>query len=287
MVSQGTYLGYALYDATRGSTWPFIFIAGFLFAHLRDRYTWASYSANKLKNVIAPYVLIVSALLALGIANPFHSEPPLQHFLLGYPAARPLWFIPMIALFFAGFPFYRTLCKFPRTLLALTAGAFLFSSLAGRPDSDAGPLSNFLYFQSAWLFGIAWRVHREKFDAFISRYHALIILALVVGINVGMGLNPFAERGQIFMWAPLTTILVVAMRNETPLDPLWTWLASRSFGIFFLHGIVTDRLPGLVGTSVNGVAALIFGIALTAACGLAVDGVRMLTGNRSRLLVGA
>lgn len=287
LVSIETRLGLALLSATRGATWPFLFISGFLFAHLRERYTWASFSRSKLQNVIAPYVVVVSLLLIFGLSNPNLSKEPLQHYLLGFPAAGPLWFVPMIVLFFAAFPFYRALCKFPRTLLAVTAGSFALAALAGRPLSEEGPLPNFLYFQSAWLFGLAWRVHRDRFDAFMSKYYALIIMALVAGINIGMGNSPLLPRGQIFMWAPLTALLVVAMRNETPLDHLWAWLASRSFGIFFLHGIATQHLPDLIGTSVNGFVALAIGIALTLACGVAVDGLRMVAGRRSRLLVGA
>lgn len=287
MVSRDTALGSALYDATRGATWPFVFIAGFLFAHLRERYTWASYSISKVQNVIAPYVLIVSLLLITGLSNPIYSSPPLEHYLLGYPASRPLWFIPMICLFYLGFPFYRSLCKFPLTLLAVTAVSFVIAAAMGRPQFNTGPLPSFLYFQSAWLFGMAWQVHREAFDAFMSRYYALIVLAFAVGINVGMGDGAFAQRGQIFMWAPFTALLVPAMKTDTPLDPVWSWLASRSFGIFFLHGIVTDQLFARLPHDQNALVLVVFGVSLTFACGLIVDGARMIAGRRSRLLVGA
>lgn len=287
LVSTDTKLGLALHSAVRGATWPFLFIAGFLFAHLRDRYTWASFSRSKLQNVIAPYVVVVSLLLIFGLSNPLLNKAPLQHYLLGFPAARPLWFVPMIVLFFAAFPFYRSLCKFPRTLLAVTAGSFVLAALAGRPFSEEGPLPNFLYFQSAWLFGMAWNVRRERFDAFVSRYQVLLIMALVAGINMGMGNSPFAQRGQIFMWAPFTALLMQAMRTETPLDPIWSWLATRSFGIFFLHGVVTDQMYFRMSHDHNAVAVVLFSIGLTFACGVLVDGVKRLAGKRSRLLVGA
>lgn len=287
VVAKGTVLGSALYEATRGATWPFVFIAGFLFAHLRERYSWAGYTKSKVQNVITPYVIIVTLLLVSGLSNPKVSLAPAQHYLLGYPASAPMWFIPMIVLFYIGFPFYRSLCKFPRTLLAATAISFAVAAAMGRPHFNAGPLLNFLYFQSAWLFGMAWQVHREAFDTFVSRYYALIILAFAIGINISAGDDAFAQRGQIFMWAPFTTLLVPAMKTDTPLDPIWSWLASRSFGIFFLHGIATDQMIVAIGGTNNAILALVFGAGLTFACGLVVDGIKKIAGNRSRLLVGA
>jgi peptidoglycan/LPS O-acetylase OafA/YrhL len=288
-LSKDTLLGGAFYTATRGATWPFVFIAGYLFAHLCDRYTYETYLRGKLQNVIAPYLIIVSLIVIAGLARTEFTGPLefWKYYSLGYTAASPLWFIPMIILIYLGFPCYRALCNSHRLLLVVTGCAIILAMSSGRPSFDAGPLPNFVYFQSAFLFGLSWRVHQELFDALIEKYYPIIILLFVFGINVGMGpVAPFG-RGQIFALLPMTILLVAAMRADSPLNRIWEWLADRSFGIFFLHGVVTDQLNARFGRDNDAFLALIGGVALTFACGLLVSLVRHFAGPRSRLIVGA
>lgn len=289
ILSKDTVLGSAFYTATRGATWPFVFIAGYLFAHLRERYTFKSYLYGKLQTVIAPFLIIVSLIVIFGLARIDYASPTefWKYYALGYGAASPLWFIPMITLIYLGFPLYRALCDQPRLLLVLTACALFLAVAIGRPLFNEGPLSNFNFFQSAFLFGLAWRVHQDRFDSLINTYYPVIILMFIFGVNIGMGPSAPFNRGQILALLPMTVLLVPAMRAESPLNGVWEWLANRSFGIFFLHGVVTDQLVAHLGRGQNPLVALVGGVVLTFACGYAVSLVRYLAGSRSRLLVGA
>jgi fucose 4-O-acetylase-like acetyltransferase len=289
ILAQETPLGDALCTSVKGATWPFVFIAGYLFAHLRNRYGYGEYLGKKLSSVIAPYCIIVSLIVLAGLPRVEIVDPwnAWRYYTLGYPAATPLWFVPMIALTYLLQPLYRALCERPRLLLWLTALSVLFSALIERPSFDAGPIPNFAYFQSAFLFGLSWRVHQGRFDAFVADHYPLVILLLIVGVNVGMGETAVFRHGQIFAYLPLTMLLVPAMRAASALNPMWEWLASRSFGIFFLHGIVVDLLLAHSGRDQNPVLVMLGGIALTYACGVAVSAIRHLAGPRSRLLVGA
>lgn len=288
-LSKDTELGQALYTATRGATWMFVFIAGFLFAHLRERYSYTSYLVGKLHNVIAPYAIIVSLIVILGLARvaPRSSLDFWQYYALGHTAASPLWFIPMIILIYLGFPIYRYLCRSPPVLTAATGCAVLYAALSPRPFFDAGPFANLLFFQSAFLFGLFWRIHQETCERLVREYYPFIVMALAVGILIGKGPSAVFARGQMFAILPMTVLLLSAMRFDSPLNRVWEWFSSRSFGIFFLHGPVTNQLSNHLGREHNALLVLLGGLALIFLCGIVVSAIRQFAGNRSRLLVGA
>lgn len=64
-----TGVGHVLHTLARGSTWMFVFVAGYLMAHLRDRYGYWGYLRRKLRNVISPYIVVVSLALAFGVTR--------------------------------------------------------------------------------------------------------------------------------------------------------------------------------------------------------------------------
>lgn len=290
MTSYQSSAGRAVLYGTLGATWTFVFIAGYLTAHLREQYTYRTYLESKLRNVLLPYLVVASLIIASGLSvDPIDSIAELATaFLLGAPISGPLWFVPMIALFFIGFPFYRAICNYPRTLLAVAALALGFAGMLGRPEPSEGPLINFMYFQSAFLFGLAWRVFREEFHVFVARYRVVIVIALVIGAaSLGEAGGTYVFERVTFSVVPLTMLLMHYLLEESPLDPVWAWLATRSFGIFFLHGLFSDHLPDILGKDHNVFVGLALGLTVTAVCGLAVSLVRRLAGRRSRLLVGS
>lgn len=267
-------VGDALSWITRGGTWPFLFVAGFLMAHLAHRYDFLSYLKGKAKNVIAPYVLVVSLILVIGLES---SDVPIwDYYLRGFPAVGPLWFVPLLAVFYLLFPIYS---KIPTRLSPALAAASLALAIWMERPSHEGPLIwPFIYFQSAYLCGIAWAANSEKFDRLAQQF-SIPLLALLVFVIA-------FKAGEWYSMPLATAVILPLLRSDSPLDPTWNWLGERSFGIFFLHGLVTAPLSEHYGGYLKGWAALLVAVILLAVCGLIIDCVRKIAGKHSRLLVG-
>ena len=280
-VTGNTRAGEAVWHATQGQTWPFVFIAGFLFAHLHRRYDYTRYVQSKLRNVIAPYVVVVSVILALGVA--LHPGQLLgMYYLTGHLAATPLWFVPMIAIFYLAFPIYNWLARQPRLLFGVAVVAMAASLFSGRPQWNGPVFDAFLFYQSAYLAGMAWRVWYERGEPLL-RAAAPLLIVLVAAVAA---YDP-PEEYQLFFVAPLTGLMLLLMKAETRLDPLWNWLAVRSFGIFFLHGIFTDQMVMHWGREMPVAIALAACIFVAFLCGAIVSLVQLVVGERSRYIVGA
>ena len=111
----GGYLYYFVGDAT---TW-FVFISGYLFYYLEvNNFKYADYLWKKLKYVILPYLILSIPVIFFWISisqNLLYGLTPLKFMLwsllAGGIAVGPMWFIPMIALFFIFTPVFR--CPVP------------------------------------------------------------------------------------------------------------------------------------------------------------------------------
>lgn len=279
-ISSETVLGSAISIATRGATWPFLFIAGFLMAHLNGRYGYATYLRKKASAVIAPYVLVVSLILIAGLAD--QDGDVFAAYLYGYPAAAPLWFVPVMIVFYLAYPLYSRLCAFPRATAALAVTSLAVMFWMGRPPTYGGIWPNVLFFQSAYLSGITYRLYSKQLDCWLKTAAPL----LIVWIVTCAAFRPVIGS-QALLVIPVSALFLVVLREETVLAPLLDWLAVRSFGIFFPHGIVTDRLPDFLGHSVNALSALLFATALVALSGITVEAIRKIAGNKSRQIIGA
>lgn len=287
--SKETMLGHAAYGAIRGATWPFVFIAGYLMAHLAHRYSVAGYLTKKVQGVIIPYIAVATITILLGLTRvPVERLSDIPAFILeGHQIATPLWFIPMIAVFYIGFPLYRAMLRYPKMLAVIAALMYVVSIIAGRPKFDAGPLANFTFFQSAWMAGMVWRVYRDKIDEVLPAYYPFIFMFLMAASIYSANGPDEVRHAQVLMMLPLSILLLPMLRADSAMNPVWEWLASRSFGIFFLHGVVTNAIVQAYGRDLPLWQTLPLGIALTFACGYTVSLLRQGFGTRSRYLVGA
>lgn len=280
--SRHSTFGHATWATLAGGTWPFVFISGYLTAHLSANTSILSYWRKKFVNVVIPYFVIVSTALAVGLKR--NDANLWEYYLLGWPAAGPLWFIPMILLFFAAFPLYRYLIRRPIVVLFAAATFAALSITTGRTQFDDGPHLNFIVFQAPFLMGMACCLYRDQFDRFMINFFPIVILLLMVGAVLATGEN--IARFEMLPMMALTAILVIALKRESLLNKYWEWLAQRSFGIFFIHGFFTDLQRQTLGDDLPLWLTLPFGIALLIGTGLLVDLVGKFAGKRSRLIVG-
>jgi peptidoglycan/LPS O-acetylase OafA/YrhL len=140
----------------------FLFIAGFLFQYLRPKYQYKKYLKGKIKYVVIPYILVsIPAILSclLGqheILNTFDrlvgSLDVWQKILFYYLTGRhlgPLWFIPMICIFYIIAPFLIWLESRIYSVPVILLLAIVVPILLPRA---AGTFNNL--FQSTHLLGV-------------------------------------------------------------------------------------------------------------------------------------
>jgi peptidoglycan/LPS O-acetylase OafA/YrhL len=247
----------------------FVFISGYLFWHLKDRFEYISYMENKFKNVVSPYifillpVLVLSAFLNLGtvdinITKLFSENGLFWHLLMGGTNLNtPLWFIPMIILFFITSPIFIQIgnSKYFNLILCL---AISFSILSFRPDLGKYPLYSYFHFLGVYLLGI----FMKKNELYIFKYSKNISIAsfiafiafIAIDINFGffgehrhffapffsdvmsinyIGLNQIQKIFGVLFF--LSVLFYIENKYKNIEFPMLDKLAKYSFGIFFVH----------------------------------------------------
>lgn len=283
----------------------FLLISGYLFQHLMGRYAYGRYLTRKLRVVITPYLIVSAPAIAiylLGLKThpwlppSFFDQPPLTvtfSFLATGAHLGPLWFIPMMALFYLAAPALAWIDKAPgRYALALPA-AFALSLLIPRPLHDANAVQAFGHFAFAYLLGMAASRFSGLWLPRVSA-HAHLCVAVSVAlfaVSLAPGLSLAAH---LVLKLPLClALLALFHRHGAWRAPALTHLATISFGLYFVHGYIVGFARMLVDRlgyhhHPAGLAALLLAYAIVLASSVAiVDGLRAIFGARSRMLIGA
>lgn len=150
----------------------FTLISGYLFWHLRKRHSYADFMAGKTKNVIVPYLLVLTPAIAFYAAigkidGGFISI--VREYLVGGGVLAPLWFIPVIVLIFLSTP--AIVFSADRPWYPVVVFAFVFISLTSfRPYHHDDPIYMLLHLYGVFLLG----VYLKQKEVFL-RNNALII----------------------------------------------------------------------------------------------------------------
>lgn len=276
----------------------FIFIAGFLFQYLLPRFGYLHYLKKKCLYVVLPY-LIVSApfiyLYAIGSKEHYFVDitpfttPEIVVFMLFTGAhLEPLWFIPMICIFYLFAPFFRFVDEHPR-LYALFPVFLVVALYTGRPDYSLGPVQNFIFFLPAYMFGMMVCHFREKLLPFLAK-HALFINTLWV---IPLCIAHVAENDLLIYLIkfPLCIGLMgifykyPAFRGREALNRL----ADFSFGIFFMHNYAVGFTHTHIDIDQPIMVILIYLAYLFLVLALSLGGVlavKRLSGRLSRYIIG-
>ncbi|WP_184446168.1 acyltransferase family protein [Rhodospirillum centenum] len=305
---------------TTNGTVMFVFISGFLFQHLSDRFSVRRYLGAKLRYVILPYLVVSLPALAFrigtrsginGLPDGIYDWNPVLQVLwfLGTGAhLGPLWFIPVIALFYLAAPALLWIDRRP-ALYGLLPLLLLAGSFVHRPEFNMQPLHAALHLLPAYMAGMAFSRFRDPIQEMLAPrlvWLSALWLALVaahVGFveNTGLvyvkeflGPDSLAVEWTYFQKLLLMAVLIVGFRRYGSRVPhhWFDALAVNSFAVFFIHGYLTltaDRLVlwnGIViPGSVPGFLAFLF--LVTAVSILIARAVRLVAGRHSRLLVGS
>ena len=309
-----------LLSLMQNGTVMFVFIAGFLFQYTSSRFLYPKYLLTKLKNVIAPYAIIATADLTYHFCRnngifaadyPYRLANPVLNiaraYLTGAEITAPMWFVPMIALFYLMAPLLLAIDRRPRAYAIVPTFAIL-ALLIHRPMQLTSILHAAVYFLPAYLAGMWFSHYRELVIVFLRKARwilicfgvALILIEMVIYKHGGaiMSRAPFSTEDGIvdidFLLKLLISFVLVELlqKYNNHLRGKLDLIAGASFGIFFLHEyaifLVLMICRNFGYSNIHG-GLLQFAVLLSIAITLSLLGVlatRSIFGKHSRLLIG-
>lgn len=237
----------------------FVFIAGFLMAHLYDEKVsvW-NFGLRKMKRITLPY--LVASLPGVGylmynVYGGFDTWVLIRSLASGVGFQNdPLWFAPFIMLVFALYPLWRILIKYPAVLARLAAVLLILSLFTFRSAGNANPLVSVMHFGPLFLVGMATGVYRLRLEQFGSSHFRKLLMGSIAVASVCLWkavhsiehtipanwsrplfVIDFSLAARVAMLPAILLILKRLMDAGWKFEPL-NILAKYSFGLFFWHG---------------------------------------------------
>ena len=287
------------------STIYFLFISGFLFIHLSNKFDIKRYYRSKALFVLLPYTLLSTAIFlvkhgkTLGSEGTFTLLRELGLMLLTGTAVGPYWYIPFVVLTFLVSPLLLALPR--RALRWLCLVACPLPLLGTRTDSVTLPL--FVYFFPVYLLGCLAATNYGAFTEFVrsKRWPLLGTAALSTILLATLNSEPHfvgwvnvSESLFYIQKISICFLVLEALRRWESWDArLLGSIATYSFAIYFTHPFIAfaereldilSWLPNIewlvLGSSVALVPVLL-GLNL-----LLCAGAKRILGQRSRYLIG-
>jgi surface polysaccharide O-acyltransferase-like enzyme len=256
---------YFLRDIFCNGSVYFVFIAGFLFQHLIQKYKFRTFIIKKIQNVLAPYIIISMPAIAYlvlsnGIQN-FQFEANLNEESILYQIAWlyltgmslfPFWFIPMIFIFYLISPLLRLMDRNGKVYYLLPI-LLTLSFLVHRPEYNLGVLHSFVYFFPIYLFGMWASRHENELFYHIEKFSTLIVCLWLIVFATNFlyakvhgnlhSVELFSAENGIFdielahkLIACLIFIYYLKKYDNFIRKLKLGYLADRSFGVYFIHG---------------------------------------------------
>jgi len=308
-----------LADFFENGTVLFVFVSGFLFQHLSARFDYRDFLSKKFRNVVLPYLIVSTpaVLYTLWHGHPDSVYPELDHTSSIYQAIwlylkggahinYPLWFIPMITVYFLLAPAFMVIVRHPRLywLLLLLIPVSLLAHRPPFPNLDLVHLC--VYYLSAYVTGMFCSQFRTRIEPSLHKSAFLLMTLYVVAFVAHFHWSRFhgnyevvhifsMEKGLIDWIFALKLILCFAlwgvmMRLDNRVGPHLRYLADASFAIFFTHMYfiflvhVAERKLIVEGDLLSWLVELVFVLVCSV---LSLQLARKLLGERSRMVIGS
>ena len=254
---------YVIYKTLfKDGTVYFVFIAGFLFQYLSKKYAYRNYLRKKLNYVVIPYFVVsIPAIIYCILSQKISSDAwfenvfplwtlPKQIITLYLTGAHlyPLWFIPMIVIFYLISPLlilFDKNPKFYRMLILLLPLSFLFP----RPQINE-IWQSFAYFFPVYILGMFGSHYLENI-LLQTKKHFLVLAAISLLLSClyayqnlsaeallskYLFVNTFNREIQCFLLLYLLWHFDEKISNRT--HQILAFFANISFGLYFLHGYI-------------------------------------------------
>lgn len=297
---------------TNESSTYFMFISGFLFHHLSGRFAYGDYLATKFRNVVLPYILLSLPAIVMfvfvtqrpGLWPGFYDMPQWEQvlaFIVTGKHLAPMWFIPMMVLFYLSAPLFVWIDRRHPVLYLAIIPLLVYATTTGR-GGHYGPLNMYVYFLPVYLLGMWVSRNFAQVMAWARRWAwplGVAVLALyimyVLKVQAGFTLQTVLKPLSI----PL--ILLAFDRWSTRVPPRIDYLADISFGIYFVHAyfiaaskLAISSITTHAPTSANEVllpgGLPMFLLVMCVVMLFSAVSIRLaqgMFGRRSRMLVGA
>lgn len=301
---EGSVLMRLLRMIVSNSSILFVFIAGYLFQHLLVKYSTKKYLLAKLKYVITPYSIIsIPAIFVFvfirhreTVWNGFYDNPEWMQVCLFYLTGlhlAPMWFIPMISIFYLLSPLLARADRVGWFYLSLPV---LIAVSCFNPRGLA--VDNVIHFFSAYILGMACSKYKEQVNAIISKK---ISLCSLLGLSVTFvvcefylttGTMTFYNYFQKICMALFYLGLLVRFSDQLRSGFVGI-IADVSFGVFFIHSYVLTGSKMIykenIGHLPNGdiLSYVALSLSLLTVCACMVLVIKKLLGNKSRYFVGS
>jgi hypothetical protein len=287
----------------------FIFIAGYLFQYLLPKYRYGSYLLKKLQYVILPYLvcslpIIVAKLRGWVPDYPVFAEhfgqlavwqKILVYYLTGMHLG-PLWFIPMICMFYVAAPLFILITNWSKSYWLFLL-LIIFNLGIPRPWVH-DPIISFVHFAPIYLMGILACRYREGVARFSQKLWPLMLGMLVTislleyHIDIFRAFNSISKVIASFLI--IYWLQALEKKDGYVIHPLVYLIADTSFGIFFLHqyaiGIYSRAIPAVhlpkLLKNANFLSVPIGFVIVISLCLLVILGIKRLLNKQSRLAIG-
>ncbi|HBY86563.1 MAG TPA: hypothetical protein DEO86_11880 [Colwellia sp.] len=282
----------------------FVFIAGYLFQHLAAKYQIKKYFVAKLKNVLLPYFLVsIPAIIVFvffmtrdTMWQGFYDNPQwLQafYFYMTGMHLAPLWFVPMITLFYLVAPLlvYADKNKHFYWLLPATIVLSCFVS-RGLPHQS------FIHFFSVYLLGMFCSHYKATVNNVLNNRLLLGMLAIVILFLAAFefyymqGTMTYVNYLQKITMSVFFLGLLIHLGKKSDYKIIHT-IANASFGVFFIHAYVLTASKIFIvkfwGGKVVGSLLLypVVVIFVLMSCVAIIVILQKMLGSKSRYLVGS
>lgn len=302
---QDKTLGYQIINSTfQNGTVLFIFIAGYLFQHLSSRFEYKSYLTKKFENVIIPYLIVSAPIIYFRIQSvpdyiledqPAYGDWSIIHkvvYLLTTGAhLLPLWFVPMITLFYLIAPVLIYIDRHSQFYKVLPI-LIIVSLLVPRGDLEDIPRM-FVHFLSVYVFGMFCSRYKDEVLEFSIKWWKPMTALTVVLIGISYIEWRFYDQVMYIQKMMLCWFFIYWLWKIDEFVPKTiAFLAEISFGIFFIHHYFVIGLRyfqlNVLHLEINNVffywtLHFVITIGLTSAL---IVLVRKVAGKRSRVLIG-
>ncbi|PLX36457.1 MAG: acyltransferase [Hyphomicrobiales bacterium] len=303
-----------------GGTTLFVFISGLLFFHVfYKRYTFRSFMAGKVRNVVIPYTIlsIIPIWMVMNQAKipwPFFEPtgpgfieetlvPALKYYVTGR-FATAYWYIPFIVVTFLMSPLHIAYIRLNiRWQIVIMAVLFAVSAVVQRPQENINTLQSVVAFTPVYLLGITCGMNLQwLYDKLTGREWifaaiglALAALEYTTGAFSNYHKDFFALKGidlMLFQKVSWCIFFLIFLHRFENWSPRWVnTIAATSFAIFFLHPFFLKTLHTIrnfYGVRFDGswtvywaAVALVTGLSIATALA-----VRAIIGKNSRYLIG-
>lgn len=314
---QGSLTLEILQDLFENSSILFVFTAGLLFHHLSAKYHYPDYLARKWRTVMLPYLFVSLPAIALAVAGLYpreHYAPAdwpvpaqaLWHLAKGGAHVNfPLWYIPVIALFFLAAPLLMLFARRPALYVLILPLSVLAILLHRPPHPNLDTLRLVVYVLPAYLLGMACSQFAQQAPRWLDEKPALLGVLLLLVLALPVLVDPHSGNYIAQAWFSADDGLVDWLWIQKLLaGPLMFWWlrhlparlhhslspwAHASFGIFFVHAywlVLLAWVWARLGLHGNLFTALGLGLAVLLGSFLSVRLLHRLLPRYSLMLVG-